>query len=92
VKRGEMKTVPQAAPSLFGAPEYRAARLAADQTEAVRSAYEERAGIMEFDGNVPRTTAERWARASIQRPGAVRGVPTEAVRLLVASGALRRAP
>jgi hypothetical protein len=90
VKRGQVKTAGAAfAPSLLGAPEYREAMQAA----AVREAFAERAAIIEHDGRKPRATAERWARACIERvPGAVAGLTPEAVRRLVAAGALGRAP
>lgn len=72
------------APSLLDAPVYRAARLEADAAEA----FEERAAIIEHDGKQTRATAEKWARACVERvPGAVRFV-----HLLASSGALRRAP
>ena len=55
---------------------------------ARREAFEERAAIIEEGAKVDRATAERWARACIERvPGSVHIVP-----LLVSSGAIRRAP
>ena len=35
--------------------------------ETWRSAFEERAGIIEFDGNIPRDDAERYAEACVRR-------------------------
>lgn len=61
--------------------------------EAVREAFAERAAIMEEGAKVDRRTAERWARACVERvPGAVGELSTEDVRRLVAGGALGRAP
>ena len=58
------------------------------EAEARREAWEERAAIIEEGARVDRATAERWARACIERvPGSV-----HIVTLLVASGAIRRAP
>lgn len=68
---------------------------AADRREgdAVREAWEERAAIIEEGAKVPRATAEAWAEVAVQRVrGAVEPLTPERVRLLVASGALRRAP
>lgn len=62
-------------------------------SEAVREAWDERAGIIEEGAKVPRATAEAWAEVAVQRVrGAVEPLTPERVRLLVASGALRRAP
>lgn len=69
------------------------ARREREAAEAVRSAFEERAAIIEHDGRQDRRTAERWARACIERvSGAVAGLTSEEVRRLVASGALGRSP
>lgn len=47
-------------------------RRAAEHATADREAYEERAAIMEYLGNVPRARAESMARVCIARiPGAV---------------------
>lgn len=61
--------------------------------EAVREAWEERAAIIEEGAKVPRATAEAWAEVAVQRVrGAVAPLTPDRVRMLVASGALRRAP
>jgi hypothetical protein len=38
-----------------------------DWPVAWREAFEERAGIMEFQGNMPRDTAEFWAEKDVRR-------------------------
>jgi len=89
MSRGRVVTVGAAHPSLLDAEAYRGRMQAA----AVLDAYEERAGIMEHDGRTSRATAERWARACVERVrGAVAGLEPEEVRRLVAGGALGRAP
>lgn len=41
-----------------------------DWPEPWRSEYEERAGIIEFDGNLPRAEAERKAEACVRKRAA----------------------